>query len=290
MVWPPPDRKFLLYHWRLLAGRVLLVAATTVACGGNIGLFRQYEYEEDMYLSLDGTATLYVNTSVAALDALRGASFNTSPDAATDRNAITAYFSSPVTHVRRVTTWRRAGRRFVGVRMDVDDVTRLREAKPFAWSTYSFKRDGASDLFLYLQNIGASANKDVGNVGWNGRELVAFRLHLPSKIEYHNAGAGNPKRGNILAWEQQLTDRCMGAADARRADAHAVDPLHRALAVRRDVLAVVIMFAGVIVDRAAGTASAVQVRGAECAVRSALRTSHPAPRTSHHLARSGLRT
>ena len=35
-------------------------------------VFRQYEYEEDIYLSLDGSATVYVNTSVAALDALRG--------------------------------------------------------------------------------------------------------------------------------------------------------------------------------------------------------------------------
>jgi len=227
---------------------LLLVAATTVACGGNIGLFRQYEYEEDMYLSLDGTATLYVNTSIAALDALRGASFNTSPDATTDRNAITAYFSSPVTHVRRVTTWRRAGRRFVGIRMDVDDVTRLREARPFAWSTYSFRRDGASDLFLYLQNVGASANKDVGNAGWNGRELVAFRLHLPSKIEYHNAGPGNPRRGNILAWEQLLTDRLHGAPLMLDARMHTQSILYTALWLfGATFFAVVIMFAGVIV-------------------------------------------
>ncbi|MFI5302063.1 MAG: hypothetical protein ACHREM_28565, partial [Polyangiales bacterium] len=136
-----------------------LVAATTVACGG-IGMFRQYEYEEDMYLSLDGRATLYVNTSVAALDALRGASFDTNPDAAVDRDRVREYFSSPVTHVTRVTTWRRSNRRFVQVRIDVGDVTRLAEAKPFAWSTYQFKRDGASDLFLYLQTVGAAARKE----------------------------------------------------------------------------------------------------------------------------------
>ena len=45
---------------------------------------------------------------------------------------------------------------------------------------------------------------------WNGREIVAFRLHLPSKIDYHNAGAANLKRGNILVWEQKLTDRLDG--------------------------------------------------------------------------------
>jgi hypothetical protein len=226
---------------------LLLVAATTVACGG-VSLFRQYEYEEDLYLSLDGTATLYVNTSIAALDALRGTSFDTSPDAATDRDAITAYFSSPVTHVTRVTTWRRSGRRFVGVRMDVDDVTRLAEAKPFAWSVYQFKRDGASDLFLYLQTLGASAHKNVANAGWTGRELVAFRLHIPSKVEYHNAGVDNFKRGNILVWEQTLADRLRGAPLTLDARMHTQSILYTALWLfGATFVAVAIMFAAVII-------------------------------------------
>jgi hypothetical protein len=33
---------------------------------------------------------------------------------------------------------------------------------------------------------------------------------LPSRIEYHNAGANNMKRGNILVWEQSLSDRLRG--------------------------------------------------------------------------------
>jgi len=67
--------------------------------------------------------------------------------------------------------------------MDVDDVRRLGEAAPFAWSAYTFKRDG--DLYDY-RNRSDRQPQDVGNVGWNGREIVAFRLHMPSKIEYHN--------------------------------------------------------------------------------------------------------
>jgi hypothetical protein len=49
-----------------------------------------------------------------------------------------------------------------------------------------------------------------GDVGWKGGELIAVRLHLPSRIRYHNAGAGNLRRGNILVWEQPLTDRQAG--------------------------------------------------------------------------------
>ena len=78
---------------------------------------------------------------------------------------------------------------------------------PFAWSTYTFTR--ASDQVNFLQHVGASAGKDVGNVGWTGNEIVAFRLHLPSKIRYHNTKR-DVGRGNILAWEQSLTDRLRG--------------------------------------------------------------------------------
>jgi hypothetical protein len=39
---------------------------------------------------------------------------------------------------------------------------------------------------------------------------VAVRVHLPSRIRYHNAGADNLKRGNILVWEQSLADRQAG--------------------------------------------------------------------------------
>ena len=58
----------------------VVLALATIACGGRI--FRQYEYEEEMYLSLDGSATIYVNSSVAALNALRGASFDAEPERA----------------------------------------------------------------------------------------------------------------------------------------------------------------------------------------------------------------
>jgi len=172
------------------------------------GIFRQYEYEEEIYLSLDGTATVYVNSSIAALDALRGASFDTRPAARVDTAGVRAFYSTPSTHVARVSSSRRHGRRFVHVRLDVDDIRRLGDAAPFAWSTYRFEQNGAQ--FDYLQIIGAAAAREVGSVGWDGRELVAFRLHLPSKIRYHNT-KGIESRGNILAWEQPLADRLHGA-------------------------------------------------------------------------------
>src|SRR5690349_7071666 len=103
--------------WRVAA--LALAALTTVGCLGGGGLFRQYEYEEDITLSLDGTATIYVNSSVAALDALRGAPFDTRPNARIDREAVRKFFTTPFTRVRQVSQSRRAGRRFVYVRVEV---------------------------------------------------------------------------------------------------------------------------------------------------------------------------
>ncbi len=71
---------------------------------------------------------------------------------------------------------------------------------------------------VYRQNLAGSAMRPgtLQNVGWTGGELVAFRLHLPSRIVYHNARdletneTSDIARGNILSWEQHLTDRLDG--------------------------------------------------------------------------------
>lgn len=196
----------------------LLAVCALAACSGRGGFFRAYEYEEEMYLALDGSATLYVNTSLPALNALRGTSFDVDPSTPPDLDAVRAYFSTPETQVTRVTSSQRSGRRFVHVRMDVPRVERLRHAAPFSWSRQSFERQG--DLFAYKQEVGAASRAAGQAAPWAGDEVVAFRLHLPSRIVYHNAGPGNPRRGNILVWEQALSERLRGEPvmlDARMA-------------------------------------------------------------------------
>jgi hypothetical protein len=185
-----------------------VIAASCGAGGDGGGLFRQYEYEEEVYLSLDGSATVYVHSSLPALNALRGAGFATTPNAPIDREAVRAFFSTPVTRVvGPIDASRRRNRRFVHVRLAVDDIRRLSDAAPFAWSAYELERNG--DLYSFRQTVGNAAGKEVGDVGWTGQELVAFRLHLPSRIQYHNSG-GDIGRGNILVWEQPFTARQRG--------------------------------------------------------------------------------
>ncbi len=187
---------------------VVPVLAVTAACQGGSGIVKQYEYEEEIYLSVDGHATVYVNTSIPALVSLRGVDLNTDFNARLERTEIRRLYTAPAARVVRVSTWRRLGRRFVQVRLEVDDITKLGTAPLFAWSDYRIDRK--DNLLIYRQQVGSPAGRDAGKVGWNGSELVAFRLHVPSRVHYHNAGADNLKRGNILVWEQTLGERQAG--------------------------------------------------------------------------------
>jgi hypothetical protein len=186
---------------------LLVLACAAASCRGV--LKKEYEYEEELYLGLDGSATLYVNASVAALVALRGVDLDVSPAARFDRRRVRAIFEGPSVQVRTPTTSRKNGRRFVHVRIDAERLTDLPQLAPFAWSTYSMNRK--DDVLEFRQVVGAAAAKDVGDVGWTGKELAAFRMHLPSEISYHNAPSKKVERGNILEWEQPLAERLAGA-------------------------------------------------------------------------------
>jgi hypothetical protein len=216
----------------VLAATSMLAAA---GCGGGI-LGKQYEYEEDLTLAIDGSATLIVNASLPALAALRGLPVPTDPAARLRPDEIRALFQSSVTNVTRVSRpWHRDGRRYIQVRMNVSDVRKLSDAPPFAWSTYAFgPKDG---IHVYSQIVGASAFEPGGlqNYGWDGSEIVAFRLHLPSRILHHSARdleTNEPtqaSRGNILGWEQHLADRLDGQPVNILVEMESESILHRTL-------------------------------------------------------------
>lgn len=203
---------------RARAGALVLVIAACLAAACGTGLLgKQYEYEEDIYLGVDGSADLIVNASIPALAALRGLDLDVSPDAPVDVEAIRRAYTTPVSSVTRVSRpWRRHGRRFVQIRVSTDDIRSLSQAPPFAWSTYTLTDENGQRV--YRQTIGRSALEPgtLKNVGWTGGELVAFRLHLPSRILDHNARditedvPLDVERGNILRWEQLLADRLDG--------------------------------------------------------------------------------
>ena len=190
------------------ASLVVLITFAVAASSCRGVLKKEYEYEEELYLDLDGSATLYVNASVPALVALRGVDLDTNPRARFNRQRVRAIFEGPGVTVRTPTTSRRNGRRFVHVRVDAERLADLQQLAPFAWSTYSMRR--RDEVIEFRQVVGAPAAKAVANPGWTGAELVAFRMHLPSEIPYHNAPSKKVQRGNILEWEQPLGERLKG--------------------------------------------------------------------------------
>ena len=195
-----------LYYYanvRLAFALVLIAVLASVACGNVIA--RKYEYEEEVFLSLDGSAIVYVNASVPALIALRGARLPLDPNARLDRTVVRDLYATPVTRVASVTTSRREGRRYVHLRLDVADIRRLGEAPPFAWSTY-----------VSLRVTAASNSNDAGRRGETvamsaGRATSSSRYACTCRaaIADHNSPAPT-MRGNILVWEQPLSERQKG--------------------------------------------------------------------------------
>lgn len=192
-----------------LAGVIIVAASCTR------GLGRRYEYEEQLYLSVDGSATILLDASVAALVALRGVQLDPAPARRTDRSEIRRIFESAGCDVVNVgQPWRRDGRRFVQVRLRTDDVRKLAECRLLGWSTYTFEQLG--ETIRYRQSVGPPDARDPGAVPWSGDEIVAFKLHLPSRVLEHNVRRladgepGSVERGNILTWEQRFEDRRAG--------------------------------------------------------------------------------
>ncbi|MDA1183950.1 MAG: hypothetical protein O2930_04785 [Acidobacteria bacterium] len=193
-------------------GRTVLIAvlaacavAANCSRGGVFG--NEYEYEEELYLSLDGSATVNVHASIASLAALRGAEFDPDPVARIDLNEVRSWFGGETTEAS-VSFARRDGRRFVHAQIRVADVRELPRLAPFTWSAYRFeRRDG---MFEFTQVVGPPAGSPGPAIQWTGEERVLFRMHLPSEILLHNAPSRQVERGNILEWEQSLADRLAG--------------------------------------------------------------------------------
>jgi hypothetical protein len=192
---------------------LLLASALLGACSGPLG--KQYEYEEQIYLSVDGRATVVIDASLPALVALHRLPLDPTLRSSVDREQVRRlYATAGCEDVRVGQPWIRRGRRFVQIRVSTTDINQLSKCGPLSWSTY--RMVPASETITYEQIVGSPTAGDPGAVNWDGTELVAFKLHVPSRILFHNVkrledGAnGQAERGNILTWEQRLADRRFG--------------------------------------------------------------------------------
>ena len=200
-----------------LAMCLVVVALSATSCANPLA--RQYEYDEQTYLATDGSATVVLSASVAALASMRGLPLDPSPQARISSDDVRRAFEAAGCDVERAgRPWRRNGRRFVQARLHVADVRKAAACGVLGWSAYGFEVSPAQ--IRYTQNVGPPSGTVPATappgIAWNGSELVAFKLHLPSRVTFHNVrrledgSVGELERGNILTWEQRLSDRLAG--------------------------------------------------------------------------------
>ena len=216
------------------AAILICIAAAGSSCANPLA--RQYEYDEQTYLAVDGSATVVLSASVAALVALRGLTLDPDPQARIDSDRVRAAFEAAGCEVERVSRpWRRNGRRYVQARLRVTDVRTAGTCGVLAWSTYGF--EVAPGQIRYTQVVGTPQGRVPAGVNWNGSELIAFKLHLPSRVIYQNVRRlsdgepGETERGNILTWEQRLSDRLAGAPVTMEVRTDAESILYRTVAL-----------------------------------------------------------
>ena len=236
------------------AGALVLMLS---ACAGGTGFGRQYEYDEQIYLSADGSASIAISASIPALVALHGLPLDTAPRARIDRDRVRKLVEEPGLEISRVSrVWRRDGRQFIQIRAEIEDVRNLGKTKLFQWAdaTLTELPDGTRE---YRQRIGpppASTPAGAG-YGWDGSELVAFKLHLPSRINAHNVRdidtneTGSVERGNILTWEQRLTDRLAGKPVDMHVAMESGSILYRTLSLFAASFAAAILLLAIIIWR-----------------------------------------
>lgn len=201
------SRRFTRLKWTAF-GICLALAIAGTLLGLRSPMLHIYEYQEDVYLALDGSASVYVSASLPALVALYGMDLPTDPRALLDRARLRREFGARGVTVGSISSWRRGGRRFVTVRLDTAHLRQLSAARPFAASTFTFSPSKRG--YRLRAHVGPPPGRPIPNVGWSGREMVGFRWHMPSRIESHNTLDVNLLRGNILVWEQRLRARIDG--------------------------------------------------------------------------------
>ena len=167
------------------AGPALAVSALFLlsACSVN-PLSRRYEYEEEIYVNLDGSATVYVNAAVPALVALRGVDLPLDASARLDRNDVRAIFETAGQRAcANVSTSRRDG-----PTLRPRARRGPRHPPPERGGDHS-----PGPLRALRRQRRGRVHAAVGACGRAGRratsagpasELVAFRLHLPSRVTF----------------------------------------------------------------------------------------------------------
>jgi len=164
-----------------------------VAAGLSTSACTSYEYEEDVFLEVDGSGRLRVSGSEAMLDALL--------DAEVTPPSLASSFDGEGLAVDSVRETKRDGRSFFHVQGRFRDWNELCRHPAFRGRRCRLARaEDALELEVEIPPFPGAVPPGV-----DPGALVGFRFHLPSTVRAHNAPEG-VQRGNILAWERSVAE------------------------------------------------------------------------------------
>lgn len=216
-----------------------------------------YEYEEEVYLEVDGSGEIRMSGSTDVVGALHGLS-ETSVETASN------LFEGQGVEILSAFETERERRKFVHVEARFSDWESLCGLPVFRDRRCRLER-GEEGLALEL-SLPSPRVKALERI--DPQALLALRYHFPSTIRHHNS-AGDVERGNILAWKRTLREHFAGR------------PLELAVRFdRRTILAATVRVMGLALALVLGsiaTALFVMVRKGRRQIRAETISSCPSP-------------
>ncbi len=162
-----------------------------------LGSCTTYEYEEEVFLDVDGSGSLRISGSRAFLGAV-------DPRFDGELSSITRAFTEPAFAVDSVRQTRRDERAFVHVQGSFRDWNEL--CGTWWFRERDCRLDVSDDaLSIHMAIRGESRRPDTVAPD----APVAFRFHFPSTVRFHNSG-NEIERGNIIRWERTAEEYFAG--------------------------------------------------------------------------------
>lgn len=150
-----------------------------------------YEYEEEVFLEVDGSGRFRISGSREALGVLHPLS-----DVSTDR--IRDYFDEPQIELDSVRETERDGRTFIHVQGRFSDWNRFCEHPAFSGRRCALIT--TPDLLAIESTVPRPMESDLPT---DADAPIAFRFHFPSTVRFHNSRHGI-ERGNIVRWQRSM--------------------------------------------------------------------------------------
>lgn len=173
----------------------LFFIAIAPAVGGCVS----YEYEEEVYLNVDGSGRLRVSGSSVILESLYDAPGGSA-------SSMRPLFESLNFELDSVRTTERQGRRFVHVQGRFEDWNDVCGLPAFRERECHLDVDveGSLELSFALPSPESVVPRDVPPDA-----MLAVRFHFPSPVRFHNSITGI-ERGNIIGWKRTVSEHFRG--------------------------------------------------------------------------------